>query len=154
MLPDDYFTIPFEMGKVVVRLKPSGMVDSVGFDLEESIEERTSNLKLADDFQSYFSGRKMRFNAVLDLTGTTGFTKKVYERVGRIPYGSLSTYGEIAADVGCRGGARAVGQVMAGNRFPIIVPCHRVIACGNAIGGFSSGLDLKRFLLKLEGVKL
>jgi methylated-DNA-[protein]-cysteine S-methyltransferase len=90
----------------------------------------------------------------MDLGGVTEFTRRVYDRVALIPYGQTSTYGKIAVDVGCRGGGRAVGQAMAGNRFPLVIPCHRVISENRAIGGFSSGVDLKRYLLHLEGVDL
>ena len=72
----------------------------------------------------------------------------------KIPYGETVSYGQIALDVGSPGGGRAVGQAMGRNRFPLVIPCHRVIAGDGRIGGFSGGLDLKRFLLSLEGVHL
>jgi methylated-DNA-[protein]-cysteine S-methyltransferase len=136
MMSETYFTVPFEMGKVVVHTNTDGKVTAIEFDLEGLYDERQTGF------------------LEMDLGGVTEFTRKVYDRVARIPYGQTSTYGKIAVDVGCRGGARAVGQAMAGNRFPLVIPCHRVISGNMAIGGFSSGIDLKRYLLRLEGVDL
>ena len=69
-----------------------------------------------------------------------------------IPRGSVSTYGLIAAHVGVPGGARAVGNALASNPFPLIVPCHRAIRSDLHIGGFQSGTEMKRALLEKEGI--
>ncbi len=84
------------------------------------------------------------------LDGMTAFQKSVLKAISKIPAGETMTYGEVADSVGKPGAARAVGNVMAGNPIPLILPCHRVVA-SNGLGGFSSGLDVKRKLLKLEG---
>ncbi len=154
MMSETYFTVPFEMGKVVVHTNTDGKVTAIKFDLEGLYDERQTDLKLGIDMSCYFRGQEVAWDLEMDLEGVTEFTRRVYERVARIPYGQTSTYGKIAVDVGCRGGARAVGQAMAGNRFPLVVPCHRVISENMALGGFSSGIDLKRYLLRLEGVDL
>lgn len=88
----------------------------------------------------------------LDLCGYTKFQQAVVEACRHIPRGDTKSYGELAADVGRPRAARAVGTVMAQNRFPLIVPCHRVVAAGS-LGGFSApeGLSLKRRLLEMEG---
>jgi methylated-DNA-[protein]-cysteine S-methyltransferase len=88
----------------------------------------------------------------LALDHLSAFQRKVVAACRAIPYGETRTYGELAAKAGSQGAARAVGTVMAGNRMPLIVPCHRVVAAGGKIGGFSapSGLSLKRRLLALE----
>jgi O-6-methylguanine DNA methyltransferase len=151
---DNFFTVPFEMGKVVVHTSADGNVTAIDFDLADLYEDRQTDLKLGIDMSWYFEGKEVTWDIELDLVGITEFTRRVYDRVARIPYGQTSTYGRIAVDVGCRGGARAVGQVMASNRFPLVVPCHRVISGNRTIGGFSSGIDLKRYLLRLEGVDL
>jgi methylated-DNA-[protein]-cysteine S-methyltransferase len=70
-----------------------------------------------------------------------------------IPRGSVSTYGLIAAHVGVPGGARAVGNALAGNPFPLIVPCHRAIRSDLHLGGFQSGAEMKMALLEKEGIK-
>jgi len=146
-----YFTVPFEMGKVVVHNNAAGCVKAIDFDLGGLYGEQPTDSKLGKDIYSYFRGDKVTWDLELDMEGVTDFTRRVYERAARIPYGRTLTYGQIAADVGCDGGARAVGQAMARNRFALVVPCHRVVACNRGLGGFSSGLELKRYLLRLEG---
>jgi methylated-DNA-[protein]-cysteine S-methyltransferase len=88
----------------------------------------------------------------LELSEHTAFQRRVVEACRAIPLGETLTYAELARQAGHPGAARAVGQVMATNRFPLIVPCHRVVASGGSIGGFSApdGLSMKRRLLALE----
>ena len=154
MKPETYFTVPFKMGQVVVNVSADGSVTSIDFDLVGIYNEKSTASKLGTEMGLYFDGHEVMWKLELDLTGVTDFKRRVYDRVARIPYGQVSTYGEIARDVGCSGGGRAVGQAMAGNRFPLVVPCHRVISRDRAIGGFSSGINLKRYLLRLEGIDL
>ncbi len=88
----------------------------------------------------------------LALDHLSPFQQRVAAACQAIPYGATRTYGAVAAAAGSAGAARAVGQVMAGNRHPLVVPCHRVVAAGGKLGGFSApqGLALKRRLLALE----
>ena len=88
----------------------------------------------------------------IDETWMTPFQQKVVSNCRKIKFGKTKSYGELAEAVGHGGAARAVGSVMSGNRFPIIVPCHRVVSSAG-LGGFSSprGLDTKRQLLAIEG---
>jgi methylated-DNA-[protein]-cysteine S-methyltransferase len=90
---------------------------------------------------------------VLDMEGVPPFHRKVYEAARRIPPGATLSYGEIAARLGAPGSARAVGQALGKNPFAIVVPCHRVLAQGGKIGGFSAngGVTTKRRLLAVEG---
>jgi methylated-DNA-[protein]-cysteine S-methyltransferase len=92
----------------------------------------------------------------LDLAGATPFLRRVYEQARAVPSGSTVTYGELAARAGSPGASRAVGQAMARNRVPVVIPCHRVLAAHRAPGGFSAfgGLATKERLLALEGVRL
>lgn len=154
MKPETYFTVPFKMGQVVVHVRADSRVAAIEFDLDGVNNEKGTASKLGIEMGRYFDGHEVRWEIELDLAGVTDFNRRVYDRVARIPYGQISTYGEIARDVGSSGGGRAVGQAMAGNRFPLVVPCHRVISRGRAIGGFSSGIDLKRYLLRLEGIDI
>ena len=81
------------------------------------------------------------------------FQQAVLRADARIPRGQVRTYGEIAAQVGKPGAARAVGNALANNPFPLVVPCHRVVLAGGRLGGFGGGAALKRALLALEGVE-
>ena len=92
----------------------------------------------------------------LDMQGVPPFHQQVYEVTRAIPPGETLSYGEVAARIGAEGGARAVGQALGRNPFAIIVPCHRVLAAGGKVGGFSAngGIATKRKLLAIEGFKL
>ncbi len=105
---------------------------------------------LMDRFRLYFSGRVIDFPDRLDLSGGTPFQREVWETAKLIPYGQTQSYGWIARQMGNPKAVRAVGQALGKNPLPIIVPCHRVLASGGKLGGFSSGLDMKRRLLGLE----
>jgi len=112
----------------------------------------------------YLAGRRREFTVPVDLSGlrsrsgcfggvgsaAPAFHAKVLRALARVPYGRTVTYGELAARVGRPHGARAVGQAMARNPVPLVIPCHRVVACGGGLGGYGGGLDLKRRLLDLE----
>ncbi len=91
----------------------------------------------------------------LDLSSVREFHRRVYEVARSIPPGSTLTYGEIAARLGDRLSAQAVGQALGANPFPIVVPCHRVLAAGGKLGGFTArgGLTTKLDLLTIEGVQ-
>jgi methylated-DNA-[protein]-cysteine S-methyltransferase len=111
------------------------------------------NPKLRRKLQDFARGIPTDFSDVkLELGRTTPFRKRVIEATRKIRYGRTLAYGELAAKAGSPGAARAIGTVMATNLFPIIVPCHRVIASGGAIGGFSAphGIELKKRLLDME----
>jgi methylated-DNA-[protein]-cysteine S-methyltransferase len=100
----------------------------------------------------YFAGRRRALDIPVDLAGATAFERAAYREVARIPYGGTASYGEIARRTGRPGAARAVGAAMAKNPVPIIVPCHRVVRSGGALGGFSArgGAATKARLLAFE----
>lgn len=106
---------------------------------------------LEDYFATGDDKALLRFD--FDRSGLTPFRVKIMEALRRVPAGETMTYGELASAAGCPGGARAVGNVMARNPVPVLVPCHRVVAT-NGLGGFTGGLDVKRKLLRLEGAAL
>ncbi|HUC12861.1 MAG TPA: methylated-DNA--[protein]-cysteine S-methyltransferase [Acidimicrobiales bacterium] len=89
----------------------------------------------------------------LDMEGLPPFHRKVYEVARTIPGGSVLTYGEVARRAGAPRAARAVGQALGCNPFPLVVPCHRVVAAGGRLGGFSAygGTSTKERLLAIEG---
>jgi methylated-DNA-[protein]-cysteine S-methyltransferase len=92
----------------------------------------------------------------LDMDGVPPFHRRVYEITRRIPPGATSSYGEIAARLGAPRAARAVGQALGQNPFPIVVPCHRVLAAGGKTGGFSAhgGVATKLRMLAIEGAQV
>ena len=98
----------------------------------------------------YFSGNRHDFCLPLDLSPGSPFQRSVWEAARHIPYGRTSTYGEIAQAVGIPNAARAVGNALANNPVPIIVPCHRVLRADGAWGGYRGGLEIKKVLLSLE----
>ncbi|MBS0264351.1 MAG: methylated-DNA--[protein]-cysteine S-methyltransferase [Planctomycetes bacterium] len=103
--------------------------------------------------ETYALGTPDEFRDVdLELPATTEFQRKVLNTTRRIGYGKTLTYGQLAEKAGFPRAARGVGTVMSSNQFPIIIPCHRVVAAGGKIGGYSAplGVDLKSRLLSME----
>lgn len=86
------------------------------------------------------------------LKGATPFQKKVWKVLQTIPYGETRTYKWVAQKIGKPRAVRAVGQACGANPLPLIIPCHRVVASGGKLGGFSLGVAMKKRLLKLEGI--
>jgi len=108
----------------------------------------------AQALKNYFAGPPTDFSSLpLDLRGTP-FQMRVWEELRKIPWGATISYAELARRVGSPKGFRAVGQANAVNPLPLIIPCHRVIAADGSLGGYSSGLERKRRLLRHEGVDL
>ncbi|OGR31035.1 MAG: hypothetical protein A2139_08485 [Desulfobacca sp. RBG_16_60_12] len=106
-----------------------------------------------DALADYFRGVPTDFAALtLDPRGTP-FQLRVWPELRRIPWGQTISYKELARRVGSPKASRAVGQANAVNPIPLIIPCHRVIAADGGLGGYSSGLDRKRWLLRHEGAR-
>ncbi|MGI6296839.1 MAG: methylated-DNA--[protein]-cysteine S-methyltransferase [Armatimonadota bacterium] len=121
----------------------------------DSIENPNAFGDIPEKFDRYFKGEKVDFSNIEVDLGHPGVFLEAAQRAARtIPYGTLVTYKELARMAGRERAARAAGTAMAKNPLSIIVPCHRVIAAGGAIGGFGPGLEWKRELLKLEGVDI
>jgi len=102
--------------------------------------------------ERYLAGRgnASTLDVPLDLAKGTSFQRRVWDAARKIPYGTVVSYAELARMAGYVGASRAVGNAMGANPVPIVVPCHRVVHSDRSIGGFSSGLHWKRFLLELE----
>jgi methylated-DNA-[protein]-cysteine S-methyltransferase len=98
----------------------------------------------------YFSGRLTSFSLPIDWALVGDFGRRVLGQTAEIPYGSVSTYGEIAHAIGSPRGARATGNALGSNPMPIVVPCHRVVASGGKMGGYTGGVERKQLLLTLE----
>jgi methylated-DNA-[protein]-cysteine S-methyltransferase len=109
--------------------------------------------ELVDGLQRFADGEPVDFSDMpLALDHLTPFGRRVVAACRRIGWGQTRSYGELASECGASGAARAVGTVMAKNRYPLVVPCHRVLAAGGALGGYSApdGLRMKRRLLAME----
>jgi methylated-DNA-[protein]-cysteine S-methyltransferase len=100
----------------------------------------------------YFEGRLTEFDLALDWQLTGGFRRKAQRAIARIPYGQTRSYTEIARSAGNERAVRAAGTACGTNPLPIVVPCHRVLRVGGALGGYGGGLPMKEALLKLEGI--
>lgn len=99
---------------------------------------------------AYFRGERRAFSLPLAPQGTP-FRQRVWKCLRDIPYGAVISYQELARRAGSPRGFRAVGQANRFNPLPILIPCHRVVAADGSLGGYAGGLELKEFLLKLEG---
>jgi methylated-DNA-[protein]-cysteine S-methyltransferase len=103
--------------------------------------------------EEYFAKQRTDFDLDLDFSGVTSeFQQEVYDQLRTVPYGHVTSYGQLAKDIGKPDQARAVGQAVGANPIPIVIPCHRVIASDGRLTGFGGGLPAKVALLKLEGV--
>jgi methylated-DNA-[protein]-cysteine S-methyltransferase len=109
---------------------------------------------LGDMITDYFNGKDIRFPlAPILLDRCSSFQQAVLQAEYKIPRGSVSTYQRIARHLGKENGARAVGNALARNPFPLIIPCHRAVRSDGAPGGFQGGEAMKRTLLEMEGVR-
>jgi len=113
---------------------------------------------LIADITRYLDGEQVDFSAVpVDLSSLDPFRRQLYETMRGLPWGTTTTYGELAQTIGLATweGARDVGEAMGRNPVPIVIPCHRVLAAGQKLGGFSApgGAATKAKLLALEGVR-
>lgn len=110
------------------------------------------------DIQRYFQGHTVDFSAIrLDLSDQDAFNSRIYAAARRVGWGCTTTYGALATEVGAgREAARDVGQAMANNPVALIIPCHRVLAAGGKLGGFSApgGSEAKLRMLELEKVRV
>ena len=97
-------------------------------------------------------GRRDRFDIPLDWRLTSPFQQRVLRATAAIPFGQTRTYAEIAVAAGNPGAARAAGTALGRNPMPVVVPCHRILRGGGALGGYTGGLERKRMLLRIEGV--
>lgn len=161
-----YATLDSPVGALLLAATPEGLVrvayllDTAG---EESILEdmaaRVSPRVLAAprmldgprrELDEYFTGRRRRFEIALDWRLMGRFARRVLSATVEIPYGSVSTYQEVAGRAGSPRGSRAAGNALGSNPLPIVIPCHRVLRSGGGLGGYTGGLERKRTLLAIE----
>ncbi len=162
-----YHLIPSTIGEVgLVRRVEGGLLQRIflprkGVSAHEPIgkafpgavpAERGGDAVCAQ-LRAFLAGEKVEFSLDdLDFAGISGFTRRVLTADHAIPRGRVMTYGGLAARLGLSRGGRAVGNVMARNPFPLIIPCHRVVGSDGGLHGFGGGLPMKRALLTMEGV--
>jgi methylated-DNA-[protein]-cysteine S-methyltransferase len=109
--------------------------------------------KLVSELDQYFTGSPITFSVPLDPASGTAFQRRVWKQLALIPYGNTRSYVDIARKVDCPRGSRAVGLANKNNPIPILIPCHRVIKADGKLGGYNSGVEIKKSLLELEGVR-
>jgi methylated-DNA-[protein]-cysteine S-methyltransferase len=117
---------------------------------KDAIRNERELKTVINELLAYFNGSKVNFKSLLDLNKGTIFQRKVWIKISEIPYGELRTYKWIANEIGNANAVRAVGNAVGRNPVSPIIPCHRVIRSDGNLGGFSSGIHLKKWLLKLE----
>jgi methylated-DNA-[protein]-cysteine S-methyltransferase len=153
------------VGTLLVAVSDRGLC-RVSFDPEPDAEvdrlARTHGLRVLRapkrldetkrQFDEYFDGSREDFDLRPDLTGVPEFQAGVLHGLARVPYGRVTTYGELARSIGKPRAARAVGGALNRNPIPIVLPCHRVIGSTGALVGYGGGLERKRTLLRLEGL--
>ena len=160
-----YATMDSPIGVITVASTPAGLVtlglpnrdpDEVVEDLAARISPRVLEAPARLDgvrreLDRYFEGRLRDFDLPLDWQLTKGFRRRVLRQTVRIPYGETLSYKQVAAKAGNERATRAAGSALGSNPIPIVVPCHRVLRTGGALGGYGGGLEVKEQLLRLEG---
>jgi methylated-DNA-[protein]-cysteine S-methyltransferase len=160
-----YGTMDSPLGELTVIVTPRGLVrlsypgEGIGEQLQELADrvsprilaapERTDEVRRQLD--AYFAGRRHAFDVPIDWRLVRGFAGQVLRATARIPFGSVSSYREVASEAGSPNAYRAAGNALGSNPIPIVVPCHRVLHAGGGLGGYTGGVERKRFLLELEG---
>jgi methylated-DNA-[protein]-cysteine S-methyltransferase len=162
-----YTTMDSPIGPLLLAATPAGVV-RIGFTLTEGDDRVLEDLarKVSPrvleaparldgprrELDEYFDGRRTTFEMDLDWLLIQGFSRRVLSYTYSVPYGSVTTYGRVAAEAGNAKASRAAGRALGSNPIPVVVPCHRVIASSGSLTGYGGGLDKKEWLLRLEGV--
>jgi methylated-DNA-[protein]-cysteine S-methyltransferase len=161
-----YASVDSPIGALTVAATPRGLVrvsfprfsrDEVLEDLADEVSPRVVEAperldRVRRELEEYFDGKRREFDLPLDWSLTRGgFFRKVLEVTARIGYGRVRSYAEVAHQAGSPRAVRAAGNALGSNPIPVVVPCHRVVRTGGAMGGYGGGLEVKEFLLRLEG---
>lgn len=145
-------------GRGLVRVGlPNQDADELLADLAERVSPRVLEAparldEVRRELDLYFDGKLDRFDLPLDWRLSSGFRRRVLRAIDRIPYGQTRSYTEMARRAGNERAVRAAGSACGSNPIPLVVPCHRVLRTGGALGGYGGGLPMKQALLELEGV--
>jgi methylated-DNA-[protein]-cysteine S-methyltransferase len=161
-----YATHDSPLGPLTVVVTPRGLLEVAypGEPVDELLDEIASRLSprilrapertdaVRRQLDEYFAGSRRGFDVPIDWRLVRGFAGQVLRATARIPFGGVATYREVATEAGSPNAYRAAGNALGSNPIPIVVPCHRVVHAGGGLGGYTGGLERKRFLLRLEGV--
>jgi methylated-DNA-[protein]-cysteine S-methyltransferase len=153
----DIFLTP--LGKFAAAVDETGALVGAGFGGKEALPRWAGELvhdpravaAARGQIEEYLAGKRREFTLNLAPRGTA-FQQWVWSALQRIAFGQTRSYGELAAEAGKPGGARAIGQAVGSNPICLVIPCHRVIAADGSLGGFAYGVEMKRRILELEGV--
>jgi methylated-DNA-[protein]-cysteine S-methyltransferase len=160
-----YAPVDSPVGELVAAVTPRGLVrlayedgrgDAVLSELAARVSPRVIEAPARLDgvrrqLDEYFEGRRQTFELGIDWTLARGFTRRVLQSTAKVPFGELATYREVASGAGNAAAVRAAGNALGANPMPIVVPCHRIVRTGGAMGGYTGGLERKEYLLSLEG---
>ena len=160
-----YAELDSPIGELIIFVTPRGLlrikyadepIEGVLADVADRVSPRILRAPSRTDpvrreLDGYFALRRQRFDLPIDWSLVHGFAGGVLRETARIPFGDVRSYGQVAARAGSPRAARAAGNALGSNPIPIVVPCHRVLHADGKLGGYSGGLDRKRFLLALEG---
>ncbi|HUB73153.1 MAG TPA: methylated-DNA--[protein]-cysteine S-methyltransferase [Solirubrobacteraceae bacterium] len=128
------------------------VLDALAQRISPRIVEARAPLERAQrELEEYFEGRRRTFELALDWALIGAFARRVLGVTYRIPYGGVLNYAQVAAGAGSPRASRAAGNALGANPLPIVIPCHRVLRSGGALGGYAGGLERKQWLLELEG---
>jgi methylated-DNA-[protein]-cysteine S-methyltransferase len=164
-----YATVDSPVGTLVAVTTPRGLarlayedsgggvdavLDDVAARLSPAIVRAPARLDaVRRELEEYFEGRRQEFDLAIDWALVrTAFTVGVLRATAAIPFGATSTYRDVAAAAGSPAAFRAAGNALGSNPLPIVVPCHRVLASGGGLGGYTGGIERKRRLLAIEGL--
>ena len=159
----EYITFDTEKGWVGILGSAKGLLHTTlphrsAQEAKQLLGGRVSDAAWSADFfndlmqrlRTYFGGHRVAFPDELDLSQATTFQREVWEITRLIPYGETRSYTWVAKQMGEAGAMWVVGQALARNLLPIIIPCHRVVTSEGKLGGYSGGVEMKQYLLYLE----
>jgi methylated-DNA-[protein]-cysteine S-methyltransferase len=163
-----YAIEPSPVGDLLVAVTPRGLI-RIAYNAEETTDRALEELArrvsprvveapaalddVRRELDEYFENKRTGFDIPIDWRLHDGFGRRVLKATARIPFGEVLSYADVAAKAGSPRAYRAAGNALGSNRMPIVVPCHRVVASGGKIGGYTGGIERKEYLLHLEGVR-
>ena len=162
-----YTTADSPFGPLLLAKTPKGLVriglpnqdaEELLIDLAERVSPRVLEApaqldEVRRELDLYFGGKLEHFDLPIDWQLSEGFRLRVLHAIARIPYGETRSYTEMATSAGNKRAVRAAGTACGRNPIPLVVPCHRVLRTGGALGGYGGGLPMKEGLLELEGIR-